>query len=73
MEKNKRKKFNQSAILRHLGAKCERCGGQIPEVNLSVHHKNGISYDDDWKNVRIYCIPCHRIVEGRDKKDKERR
>ena len=69
----KRKRFNQSAILRHLKAKCERCGDGIPEVQLSVHHKNGKAYDDDWKNVRIYCIPCHRIVEGRDKKDSQRR
>ena len=68
-----RKRFNQSAILRHLKTKCERCGKGIPEVDLSVHHKNGKSYDDDWKNVRIYCITCHRIVEGRDKKDRDRR
>ena len=71
--KKKRKRFNQSAILRHLKAKCERCKERIPEVQLSVHHKNGKSFDDDWKNVRVYCIHCHRIVEGRDKKDKDRR
>ena len=73
MEKKKRKRFNQTTILRHLKAKCERCKGQIPDVNLSIHHKNGKSFDDDWKNVRVYCIPCHRIVEGKDKKDRDRR
>ena len=73
MVNKKRKRFNQTVILRHLKAKCDRCKGQIPDVNLSVHHKNGKSFDADWKNVRIYCIPCHRIVEGRDKKDRDRR
>jgi len=73
MIRNKRKRFNQTAILRHLKAKCERCEGQIPDVNLSIHHKNGKSFDADWKNVRVYCITCHRIVEGRDKKDRDRR
>ncbi len=68
-----RKRFNQTAILRYLRAECDRCKGRIPEVSLSVHHKNGKSHDDDWKNVRIYCIECHRKVEGRDKKDSQRR
>ena len=68
-----RKRFNQTAIMRHLGAKCKKCGRQIPVVQLTVHHKNGKADDDNWENIVIYCISCHREIEGRDKKDSQRR
>ena len=69
----KRKRFNQTAIFRHLNAKCERCRVSARKADLTVHHKNHKSFDNDWKNIVIYCKKCHSIVEGTDKKLSQRR
>jgi len=69
----KRRRFNQTAILRLLKAKCKRCKKGIPEVDLTIHHKNHKSEDTDWKNIVIYCRKCHNIVEGTDKKKSQLR
>ena len=70
----KRKRFNQTSILRYLNAKCERCGKKIPDVpELILHHRNHKSFDNRWKNIVIYCRKCHSIVEGTDKKLSQRR
>lgn len=68
-----RKRFNQTAILRYLKAKCQRCKKGIPEVDLTIHHRNHTSNDADWKNIVIYCRKCHNIVEGTDKKKSQLR
>ncbi|MGI0074164.1 MAG: HNH endonuclease [Nitrosotalea sp.] len=68
-----RKRFNQTAILRYFNAKCERCKKGIPEVDLTIHHRNHIAKDDRWQNIVIYCRKCHNIVEGTDKKKSELR
>lgn len=64
----KRKRFNQSAILRYLKARCERCHKGIPDVDLTTHHRNHNAGDDRWQNIVIYCRACHSIVEGTDKR-----
>jgi|APSaa5957512535_1039671.scaffolds.fasta_scaffold252984_1 5-methylcytosine-specific restriction endonuclease McrA len=71
----KRKRFNQTSILKKLNAKCERCGisARSKDSNLTIHHKNHKSDDVDWKNIIIYCRKCHSVVEGTDKKKSERR
>lgn len=71
----KRKRFNQTSILKKLNAKCEKCGipARSKDSNLTIHHKNHKSDDTDWKNIIIYCRKCHSIVEGTDKKKSERR
>lgn len=69
----KRKRFNQSAILRYLKAKCERCGKRIPEVDLTTHHRNHNATDDRWQNIVIYCRSCHNIIEGTDKSKRKLR
>ena len=71
----KRKRFNQTSILKKLNAKCERCeiSARSKDANLTIHHKNHKSDDAEWKNIIIYCRKCHSIVEGTDKKKRERR
>ncbi|MBN4046129.1 HNH endonuclease [Nitrosarchaeum koreense] len=71
----KRKRFNQTSILKKLNAKCERCGiaARSKEAYLTIHHKNHRSDDTDWKNIVIYCRKCHSIIEGTDKRKSERR
>lgn len=69
----KHKRFNQTSILRHLDARCKRCGKSARKVDLTVHHKNHKSNDIDWSNIVIYCRKCHSIVEGTDKKLSQRR
>lgn len=69
----KRKRFNQTALLKHLNAKCERCDISARKNVLTVHHKNHDSSDTDWKNVVIYCRECHSIVEGTNKKKSQMR
>lgn len=69
----KRKRFNQTALLRYLGAKCERCGFTIPNVELTLHHRDHNAKNDHWQNIVIYCRKCHNVVEGTDKKDSQRR
>lgn len=63
-----RKRFNQTSILRYLRAKCEKCKRGIPEVELTIHHKDHNSANDRWDNIVIYCRKCHSIVEGTDKR-----
>lgn len=69
----KRKRFNQTAILQYFKAKCEKCNKRIPEVDLTIHHRNHNAKDDGWQNIVIYCRKCHNIVEGTDKKKSELR
>ena len=67
----KRKRFNQTAILKHVGAKCARCKDSARIADLTIHHKNHKSHDADWTNIVIYCRKCHSIVEGTDKKKRD--
>ena len=71
----KRKRFNQTSILKKLDAHCEKCGisARVKNTTLTLHHKNYISNDDDWKNIVIYCRQCHSIVEGNNKKKRDLR
>jgi 5-methylcytosine-specific restriction endonuclease McrA len=67
----RRKRFNQTAILRYLEAKCIICKEQIPDVVLTLHHKDGNAENDRWDNIVIYCRGCHDELEGRDKKKRD--
>jgi len=74
-----RKDFSQTELLKYLGqfednrAKCERCGKTALEIKLDLHHKDGNSKNDSYKNIVIYCDNCHKIIEGRDRKLSELR
>ena len=57
-----RKDFTNEAILKRLAdtdAKCKKCGKDAHQTKLELHHKDGDSSNDDWKNMVIYCIACH--------------
>jgi len=69
----KHKRFNQTALLKYLGAKCKRCNVSAKRMDLTIHHKNHDSSDTDWKNIVIYCRECHNIVEGTSKKKSQMR
>jgi len=71
----KRKRFSQTSILKKLNAECEKCGisARSKRSELTLHHKNHDSSDDDWKNIVIYCRKCHSQIEGSDKKKKDLR
>ena len=62
----KRKRFNQTSILRYLKAKCEyrNCGKRIPDVKLVIDHKNHNNADADWKNMKVYCTKHHDKHHG---------
>ena len=73
---SKRKRFNQTSILKKLDAVCERCHEKRARqkgVVLTIHHKNHDSNDTDWKNIVIYCRDCHSIVEGTHKRKSQLR
>lgn len=63
-----RKRFNQTAILKKLNAKCERCriSARSKNANLSIHHRNHKSDYTDWKNIMIYCRDCHEYFVTSD-------
>ena len=74
-----RKDFSQTELLKYLGqfednkAKCTDCGKTALDIKLDLHHKDGISSNDSYKNIVIYCDNCHKKLEGRDKKLSELR
>ncbi len=58
----KRKRFNQTDILKRLvdvKPVCKKCGKSARKVQLDLHHKDGISSNDNWRNIVIYCRSCH--------------
>jgi len=69
MKKSKRKRFNQTTILKYFDAECEyidpktrkKCQSQ---ENLTTHHWNGDPSDDSLKNLEILCLHHHRKREG---------
>ena len=69
-----RKDFSQTELLKYLGqfegskAKCEKCGKTALDIKLDLHHKDGNSENNSYKNIIIYCDNCHKIIEGTDKK-----
>ena len=63
----KRKRFNQTSILRHIKAKCEyrNCGKRISDgVKLIIDHKDHDNTNTDWKNMKVYCTKHHDIHHG---------
>ena len=70
-----RRRFNQTAIMKKLGAKCEKCGvaARTKNSELTIHHKNHKSDDTRWENIAIYCRKCHSSIEGTDKKKRDYR
>lgn len=74
-----RKDFSQTELLKYLAqfkdnkAKCDKCGKTALDITLDLHHKDGNSANNSYKNIVIYCEKCHKIIEGRDKKLKELR
>ena len=57
-----RKDFTTQAILKRLvdvKAECKICQKTAHQTKLELHHKDGDSSNDDWKNMEIYCIACH--------------
>jgi len=60
--KKKRKDFNVQAILKRLvdvDPVCVKCGRSALQRELNLHHKDGDSSNDDWRNIVIYCRACH--------------
>jgi len=46
-------------IIKERGEFCERCGKDISDWQLTVHHKNGRKWDNDLDNLQILCRSCH--------------
>jgi len=69
LKKKKRKRFNQTTVLKYFKAKCEykdpktrkRCNSV---ENLTTHHKNGDPSIDTLENLEIVCLYHHRKIEG---------
>lgn len=69
LQKEKRKRFNQTTILAYFNAEC---GYRDPKThkkcrskeNLTTHHKNSIPSDDRLTNLEILCLHHHRLIEG---------
>jgi len=62
----KRKRFNQTALLQRLvavKAECKKCHRTAHQTQLDLHHKNGISSNNDWTNIVILCRACHNDKE----------
>ena len=74
-----RKDFSQTELLKYLGqftvnrARCEKCGITALDKKLNLHHRDGNSENDSYKNIAIYCDKHHYIIEGRDKTKSELR
>jgi len=74
-----RKDFNHTELLKYLGqftvnrAVCEKCGKTALDIKLNLHHRDGVSSNNSYKNIAIYCDDHHNIIEGRDKKKSELR
>ncbi len=71
-----RKDFSQTELLKYLGqftvnvnkARCEKCGRTALDTKLNLHHRDGNSENNGYKNIAIYCDDHHNLIEGRDKK-----
>ena len=56
-----RKDFSQTELLKYLGqftvnrARCEKCGITALGKKLNLHHRDGNSENDSYKNIAIYC------------------
>ena len=62
-----RKDFTPQAILRRLvdvKAECKKCHKNARQKKLELHHKDGDSSNDDWRNMEIYCVACHNDKHG---------
>ena len=62
----KRKRFNQTALLMKLvavKAECKKCHRTAHQTQLDLHHKDGISSNNDWTNIVILCRACHNDKE----------
>jgi len=74
-----RKDFSQTELLKYLGqftvnkARCEKCGITALGIKLNLHHRDGNSENNSYKNIAIYCDNHHNLVEERDKKKSELR
>ena len=74
-----RKDFSQTELLKYLGqftvnrARCEKCGKTALDIKLNLHHRDGKSENNSYKNIAIYCDDHHNVIEGRDKKKSELR
>ena len=40
------------------------CGRNARQVQLDLHHKDGVSSNDNWRNIVIYCRACHNDKHG---------
>ena len=63
----KRKRFNQTDLLKRLvdvKPVCKKCGRTALQVQLDLHHKDGVSSNDNWRNIVIYCRACHNDKHG---------
>ncbi len=63
----KRKRFNQTDLLKRLvdvKPVCKKCGRSARQIQLDLHHKDGVSSNDNWRNIVIYCRACHNDMHG---------
>ena len=62
-----RKDFTYQAILKRLvdvKAECKKCHKDAHQTQLELHHKDGDSSNDEWRNLVIYCRACHNDKDG---------
>ena len=64
------KDFSQTELLKYLGqftvnkARCEKCGRAALDTKLNLHHRDGNSENNSYKNIAIYCENLHNLIEG---------
>ena len=45
-------------------SECKKCHRTAHQTQLDLHHKDGNSNNDDWKNIIILCRACHNDKEN---------
>jgi len=58
---------------KQLAKTCEKCGKTALDTKLNLHHRDGNSENNSYKNIAIYCDDHHNLIEGRDKTKSELR
>jgi len=60
-----RKDFSQTELLKYLITALDK--------KLNLHHRDGRSDNNSYKNIAIYCDDHHNVIEERDKTKSELR
>jgi len=57
-------KIAKKIILKERGRFCERCGKELGEKKVVIHHKNGRRWDNNLDNLQILCSSCHSKIHN---------